>query len=232
MSDDKRIEMEIIEDDEFSLEGFQVARGEFFAHTYEPTLSFAGDKVYVNTACIRALPDYNYIQILVNPEIKKVAVRPCSEEERDSFRWCSATSKRSPKQITSWIFVAKVFALMKWDTGYRYRLLGKLIRRKGELLFVFDLSAPEAFKRTVSEDGKVHTSRTPNYPPDWQNQFGLPVTEHQGKLIVSMFKDAAVFALEKDPKKTETEGITNPAESEAGNDENGVREEAARGEDG
>ena len=208
MSDHNRIDMEIIEDEEFSFEGFQVVRGEFFAHTYEPSLTFADFKVYVNTACIRKLSEFSYIQILVNPEKKKVAVRPCREEERDSFRWCSATEKRSPKQITCKIFFAKVFKLMSWDQNFRYKLLGKLIRTRNEILFVFDLTAPEVYKRSVSDDGKVHSSRTPNYPPDWQNQFGLPVTEHQGGLVIGMFKEAAVFGLEKDPKEAYVEEMS------------------------
>lgn len=205
MSDDERrkqVEMEIIDDDSFSFDGFQVVRGEFFAHTYEPSLTFADCKVYVNTACIRKLPEFDFVQMLVNPEQKKLAVRPCREDEKDSFRWCSATAKRSPKQITCKIFFAKVFTLMGWAPNDRYKLLGKLIRSKNELLFVFDLTSPEVYKRSVDDTGKVKTSRTPNYPSNWQNQFGIPVTEHQGSLIVNIFKESAVFGLEKDPKGT------------------------------
>ena len=33
-------EIEIIEDDAFSYEGYQVVRGEFFAHVYEPSFTF------------------------------------------------------------------------------------------------------------------------------------------------------------------------------------------------
>ena len=47
----------IIEDDAFSYEGYQVVRGEFFAHIYEPSFTFNSYKVSVNTACIKKLPD-------------------------------------------------------------------------------------------------------------------------------------------------------------------------------
>ena len=60
-------EIEIIEDDAFSYEGFQVVRGEFFAHIYEPSFTFNGNKVSVNTACIKKLPETEFVQILVNP---------------------------------------------------------------------------------------------------------------------------------------------------------------------
>ena len=100
--------MEVYEDQDFSYEGFQVVRGEFFAHTYEPSFTLNNNRVSVNTACIKKLPEFEYIQILVNPDDKKLAVRPCSEDEKDAFRWCSATAKRSPKQITCPVFFAKI----------------------------------------------------------------------------------------------------------------------------
>ena len=88
-------QMEVIDDDSFSYDGYQVVRGEFFAHIYEPSFTFNNYKVSVNTACIKKLPDVEYVQILVNPIEKKLAVRPCREEEKDSFRWCSSGKKSS-----------------------------------------------------------------------------------------------------------------------------------------
>ena len=43
------------------------------------------------------------------------------------------------------------------------------------------------------EDGKVKTSRTPTYPEEWKNQFGLPVEEHQKSLQINIFDGYAVF---------------------------------------
>ncbi len=199
----KPVGMDVIEDDSFSLDGFQVVRGEFFAHTYEPSITFVDYKVYVNTACIRMLPEYDHIQILVNPDMKKLAVRPCSDASKDSFRWCSATEKRSPRQITCRIFFAKVFSLMGWNMKDRYKMLGKLIKSRNQLFFVFDLTSPEVIIRTVDEDGKIHSAKDPSYPADWQTQFGLPVAEHDGQLMINIFDDKAVFNLEKDPFATQ-----------------------------
>ena len=73
---------DIIEDNDFSYDGFQVVRGEFFAHIYEPSFTLNNYKCGVNTACIKRLPDYDYVQILVNPSTKKVAVRPVRKKKR------------------------------------------------------------------------------------------------------------------------------------------------------
>ena len=208
----KQVEMLVIEDDDFSFEGFQVARGELFAHTFEPSITFSDCKVYVNMACIRKFPEFSYIQILVNPEKKKLAVRPCAEEEKDSFRWCSATEKRTPKQITCRIFFAKVFTLMGWDPNHRYKILGKLIKTKKEMVFVFDLTGHEVYDRKIGEDGKRKSSRIPKYPAEWRNQFGVPVSDHEGSLLINIFDESAVFGMEKDPKGTTTKEVISTIE--------------------
>lgn len=190
-----------IEDVDFNFDGYQVVRGEFFSHIYEPSITFNGNKVYVNTTCIKKIPNHDYVQILVNPDEKKLAVRPCLEDERDSFRWCSASKKRTPKQITCRVFFAKVVTLMSWNPAYRYKLLGKLIRSNNELLFVFDLRNPEIYQRTVKEDGKIQTSRTPIFQESWKNQFGLSYEEHRKSLQVGIFEGYAVFGLQKEQTK-------------------------------
>ena len=167
------------EEDNFSYDGYQVVRGEFFAHTFEPSITFNGNRVYVNTACLNRMPTVEYIQILINQQTKKLVVRPCGEDEKDSFRWCSNTGKRRPKQITCRIFYAKLAEMMQWNTKYRYKLIGKLITTNCEQLYIFDLTATEIYQRVRQEGGKERISRTPIFPSEWQNQFGLPVEEHR-----------------------------------------------------
>ena len=189
--------MEVQEPDEpFSYDGYQVVRGEFFAHIYEPSITFNNCKVSLNTACLNRLPAVSYVQFLVNPEEKKLVVRPCSEDEKDSFRWCSERNgKRKPKQITCRIFFAKIVNLMNWNPQYRFKMLGKIVRSGDEQLVVFDLAATETYPRVIKEGEKPKTSRTPIFPAEWQNQFGLPVEEHRKLLQVNIFNGYTVFGL-------------------------------------
>lgn len=187
--------------EEFSYEGYQVVRGEFFAHLFEPSVTIANEKVSVNSACIRKLPDTEYVQFLVNPKEKKLAVRPCDEMAKDSFCWAGvgADGKRKPKTISCRIFFAKVMNLMGWNPGYRYKILGKLIRTKEEMLFVFDLSSAETFKRGKA-DGE-NSQRRAIYPNDWKDSFGVPVKEHQDMTLVKIFDDYTVFRINKEEER-------------------------------
>ena len=204
---------ETIKDEHFSYEGYQVVRGEFFAHLFEPSVTFNDEKVSVNTACINKLPDVDYVQFLVNPIEKKLAVKPCSEEMRDSFCWISEKQgrKRKPKMISCRIFYAKVMNLMGWNPEYRYKILGKLIRTKTDLLFIFDLSSAETFG--IRSNGNPTASRSAVYPEEWKNQFGIPVNEHQDTLQVNIFDDYAVFRISQDEELHAKEQINNGANS-------------------
>lgn len=221
----------ITEDETFSLSGYQVVRGEFFAHICEPSLTLSNNKIYVNTACIKKLPCVDYIQLLVNKTTKKIVIRPCREEVKDSLRWCSATVKRSPKQITAKIPFAMVFSLMNWNQNYRYKLLGKLIKFNEELLFVFDMTTPEIYVRNKNANGKETTSRTPSFPDEWKNQFGIPVEEHQNMLQINLFDGYTVFSVKEETQRkfTPEEPLTTTSpnqntESMENNEDNAYEE--------
>ncbi len=188
---------EIIKDDSFTYAGYQVVRGEFFAHIKEPSITFNRNKVSLNTACLKRLPNVKYVQILVNPTERKLAVRPSSEDTKDAFIWCTQGEKRKPKQVTCRVLFAKIMDLMNWNPDHRYKLLGKLIQSRNEYLFSFDLTSTEIYQRIVIEDGKQKTSRTPAFPADWKNQFGLPVEEHHKRLHVDIFKGYTVFSVKE-----------------------------------
>ena len=153
---------------EFDYEGYQVVRREFFAHINEPSVTFNNYKVYVNAACLNRFPTVDYVQVLVNQDNRILAFRPCREEERDAFRWCtSGSERRKPRQITCRLFFAKVFTLMDWNPDYRYKLLGKVIHANDEYLVAFDLSATEVYQRVFEDGEKPKTSRVPVFPEGW-----------------------------------------------------------------
>ena len=185
---------------EFSYSGFQVVHGAFFAHLFEPSVTFKDDKVAVNAACIRKLPTVEFVQFLVHPEKKLLAVKPCLEDDRDSFRWCSngggKPSKRKPKAITCHVFYAKVMKLMGWNSNYRYKILGKLICSPKDKVFVFDLTASEAYKRRQKDE--QNPDNRPRYSESWQDQFGVPVEEHDDSYQLGIFDDSVVFRIDRD----------------------------------
>lgn len=188
MTDEKQLPAETA----FSLDGFQVVRREFFAHTREPALTFSHDQIYVNTASLAQFEHADYVQVLINPNTCILALRPCREGSRDSLPWCGVSDgKRKPRQTTCKLFFAMLADMMHWNRDYRYRLLGRLIRANGEALLVFDLTSAEAYPL----GGKPSA---PIFPEDWREQFGIPDQEHRKSLEIHTFGGYTIYAVEKD----------------------------------
>ena len=221
-SSDSQNDTNVINDPSFSLSGYQVVRGEFFSHLFEPSVTLNKEKVSVNSACIRKLPKTDYVQFLINRTEKKLVVKPCSEETRDSLRWSSTTSDNRvhPKQVTCKMFFAMIMNLMGWDPRCRYKILGKLIRTRNDCLFVFDLSSAEMYrKRNAGEKTSPAV-----YPESWNNQFGISAEEHQENVLIKYFDDNTVFTINIDE---EEEGVKNESDKSTNSEQSDCSSSAA-----
>lgn len=186
--------------DSLKIDNFQVVRREFFAHLLEPTVSFCDCKLTANSACLSKFPGAEYVQFLVDDQRKLLALRPCAEGTRDSFRWCSiAKGKRKPRDAKGKIFFAKIVHLMGWNPNHKYKVLGRLAHANGEYLLLFDLSSFETFERVFKDGQKPKTSRTAVYQAEWKDSFGLPFREHEQMMKINVFDGFAVYSV-TDPK--------------------------------
>ncbi len=185
--------------EDFNLDGYQYVKRIFFAHFFEPALTIADERVTVNNSCIRKLPDADYVQFLVNPDEKKLVIKPCVEEEMDSFMWVNIgkDGKRKAKSIKCSIFYEKIIKLMGWEINCKYRILGKLIRYNDERIFLFDLKEAEKVKKRnahkEAETGSGGNTETIN-----ETDYGLFAKEHEKAEPVGYFEEQSVFTFNKD----------------------------------
>lgn len=205
---------------DFTYDGYQVVRRELFAHLREPAVVIRRDSVTFNTACIAGLEDAIYIQILVNPELKKMVVRKCEENDKDALRWCMAKpDKRRSRKVTSKVFSAKMYEMMDWVTDCRYKILGHKITFEDEQIYVFDLIETEIYmdkrkskqSNTETEGNSSHKTaediaaekaaralaRKAYYPEEWKDSFGLPKQEHEKALQIDVVDGFAEFSMTK-----------------------------------
>ena len=178
----------IAEEANFSFVGYQVVRREFISHRFDPAMTIRGNSITFNNSCISKLEDATYIQFLINPTERKLAIRPCDEGARDAVRWCVVRGdKRKSREITCRPFTAKLYELMGWEEIYRYKLQGMRITYQGECLYLFDLSAKEAFlpQTRDPETGKVKRPK-PILPKEWLETFGMNVEEHTASTQIDL----------------------------------------------
>lgn len=162
------------------LAGYQVTKAELFSHTREPAITIWQTRMKFNMACLRKFSGIKYIQVLIHPEQKRLIIRPCESDAPDSLRWATGGGEKELKNrdLMCKIFAGKLYELMDWKSEYRYKILGKPVTCKNEVLFLFQLSDFELF---VS--GKSNRSYL---PADWRDYFGMPVEQHDASYKIDL----------------------------------------------
>ena len=178
------IQIEVAAGD-FDLRGFEVARAEFFDTPHRPYVTFADKKIKFNTDCIRKLGAKNYVELLVNPITKKLALRPTDKDNRQGV-YCSTLSYKVyyPKDIPASAFFETLYRLFGWNTEYKYKINGSIYEKDGEIVFIFDTADCETyFKSYMIPRQEDSASLKPlsavgnyikGYPEEWMFSFGKP----------------------------------------------------------
>ena len=202
---------------DFSYDGYQVVRREFFEHLREPAVVIRRDSVTFNTACIAGLEDAVYIQILVNQDNKRMVVRKCEENDKDALRWCiEKPDKRKSRKMSNKLFSAMMYDMMGWNTDCRYKILGHKITHEDETMYIFDLLETEIFMDTkrkkkanpdsVEKKEELVTAETDQTPEQNQEEIAAKVARKLNRIpfYPKDWKDSFGLSVEEHKKALET----------------------------
>lgn len=191
----------------FDLEGYQVVRGEFMQVRYEgPTVTVSEGKISFNTFCVRKFEDIAYIQILLHPAERKIAIRPCKKEDKNSICWRPDPVKKvNSKTLSCQYFVRALYSIMGWNPEYLYRIRGTWVSNGKEQIIMFVLSnaVPLTFIIEENENAEIKKKRVDMCPEEWDDDFGDEFYEHS-------LENGYYYVTPKDEWKSETESITPP----------------------
>ena len=190
---------EFLVDEELDISEFEIVSPEFFSQIKEPSFTVNVNKVYVNAACVRMLPDVEYVRILVNRKRKQVVFEPSDEMDIKAYRWSrDKDGKRYASQRTGNVFVMMLCEMMGWDPDYRYKIIGRLMRSWGHSLIVFDLTTYNCYPKAASEDNKSEGRRKTAFPLDkWNGRFGPTYAESKRSLQVNTFDEYTVWTIKE-----------------------------------
>lgn len=161
---------------------FELVRSEFLSPVFKPKVTLNYDRLAFSASCVRLIPDYNYIQMLISQVRKRVVILPCGQHDLYALKWSNVKAgKAQSKSISAQILCAKLFALMDWVPEHRYKIMAIYQILSGKQLVVFNLTD---YERIVPETiynnaGKMVRTSKKYYPPDWRDFFGIPYGELQ-----------------------------------------------------
>lgn len=161
----------------FDLEGYQVVRGQFLSVRPDcPCISLVNGRITFNTVCMKKFEEVEYIQLLLHPTERKMAIRPCSKNDTHSIKWRpDLTKPLIPKTISCPHFSNALYQIMDWNPDYAYRVRGTWAERGVDEIIVFPLqnAEPAAYMEVVNpETDKVRKRRTTLTPEEWNDSFG------------------------------------------------------------
>lgn len=180
--DDKRIE---VQKGEFDLRGYQVAYGQFFNSTERIIMILSSRKIGFNRFAIEKLGDNQYIELLVEPFKRVLAIRAANKDSKCAVKWYNYATdgSRKPRQIAMSACLPNLFDIFDWNQECKYRIIGRLKTNGKDSYILFDVSEaemqiPEDLMLDADADGQVtkyiHHSRSAvtAYPACWADSFG------------------------------------------------------------
>ena len=166
----------------FDLNGYQVVRDAFISYqTENPCVTVSEDKISFNSICQRKFRDVGYIQLLIHPVERKIAIRPCKKDDPHSIPWRSDINRRfTQKVIRCSYFMSTLYQIMAWDPTYPYRVRGTWIMRGNEQIIIFRLENAMPILRIINEreDGHRSMSNVELCPQEWEDRFGEEFYSH------------------------------------------------------
>lgn len=185
------------QDGDFDYRGYEIARAQFFDVSQKLSINFTISEVSFSTSCVQKIPDILYVELLIHPYKRLLAVRPSTKENRQAIQWAKMVEGvRCGKRVSGRAFLPSIFELLGWDRTYRYRIQGIRHGNKSDTVFLFDLRETEVFIPKDQFPEKTHTTaplvpdlgkRAAAYPANWIEGFGSDYYCHREEKKLALF---------------------------------------------
>ena len=185
VDNDSPVDTDIIEVNggEFDLRGFELAHVQFFETANRISVTFTPDGLTFSKLCIRKLQSTLYVDILIQPERKLLAVRQGKKDNKYSYQWArTLNGEIHKKAIPGTSFMPMLYELLNWDTNNKYRAIGYRKQKDNETFLLFDLTNTEIIipnqSLELDTDSELSPLKTSNkkgilaFPPEWAEGFG------------------------------------------------------------
>lgn len=160
----------------FKLDGYQVVRGQFMMYRPEcPCITVTDQRISFNIECQRKFSDVGYIQLLVHPAERKIAIRPCGERDAHSIRWrLDVDRPLGSKVINCQYFSTALYKIMEWNPEYQYKIRGTWAAQGSDQIIIFDLAnaTPIATVEERTEGESAKKRKIALCAEEWGDSFG------------------------------------------------------------
>ena len=134
----KEVRLEI-EGGSFDLSGYEVADFKLFSDQRVPAIMLHRDNITFSVAGIRAMDlKDNFVELLVHPLRKEIAVRPTDKNNRCAIQWSSGIrGNRQSRQVAAKAYIQTMYQIFRWEPENHYKLYGRVYRDGQDAACIF-----------------------------------------------------------------------------------------------
>lgn len=123
----------------FDLSGYEVADFKLFSDQRVPAIMLHRDNITFSVAGIRAMDlKDNYVELLVHPLRKEIAVRPTDKNNRCAIRWSSGNrGNRQSRQVAAKAYIQTMYQIFCWEPENHYKLYGRVYQDGQDAACIF-----------------------------------------------------------------------------------------------
>jgi len=212
-----------IQESEFDLHGFEVARAQFMNPRNQSYILFSPKALRFNQTSISYLG--NYVELLINTNNQTLAVRPSTKEQSGSIP-CSQIyyGKSMPKIISSAAFIPVLYKICNWNTNYQYRCIGVKQQKGNEKIILYNLADAEILipKSKINDEKSdiylgLTGARIVGYPISWAKDFGPNYYQQRQTMELASFDETKNWNLETSGIPYKSESANTISKEEAKN---------------
>lgn len=222
-------ELEIeLPDGEFDFRGYEIARSQFFNISDKTFMTVSATNVAFSLGCIRRLNNIQYVEILIYPKKRLLAIRPSDKDKNLSVKWAKRSNGEIiSKTISGRAFLNAVYEIFCWNLSWKYRIQGTYYNRDNMPIIIFDISDAEVFISGISEDDgsdnnfKEHIASISNsgknivgYPAEWIDGFGYNFYTHAQVKELENFTKMGKWDTDVDGEPCQNDSIPNVADKD------------------
>lgn len=123
--------------------GYQVVRRQDMGCVGKSSMKVTPSSLTLNTSSLQYF-DSDYVEILLNPVEKLIAIRPADEYTPGAVRWKKIKDgKYAPCAIGCSAFTSLVYELMQWPKLWNTSILAMVYKKRKDVVMFFDLTQTE-----------------------------------------------------------------------------------------
>lgn len=111
----------------FDMRKFRAVSVSLFDEQQIPAIMLQKDEIKFSKSCVRKMECDNYVELMVHPTQKKLAIRPAKKENRYAIQWTTGgKTNKEARSISCKAYIETLFKIFDWELDYKYKLFGNV----------------------------------------------------------------------------------------------------------